>query len=155
LERISGSGQAAPEQRERGLAVLRAAVGLVFMLHGWQKLFEMGLPGVAGFFGQRGIPAPLMAATLVSLLEFAGGAALLLGLFTRWLAIPLALDALAAMLLVHLPNGFFVQNGGVELVLLLLAGSIALALAGPGAFALDRLIAPSAGRRSASLEAVR
>jgi putative oxidoreductase len=155
LERIFGSGQPAAERREWGLAVLRAAVGLVFMLHGWQKLFELGLSGVAGFFGQLGIPAPLLAATLVALLEFAGGAALLLGLFTRWLAAPLALDALVAMLLVHLPNGFFVQNGGVELVLLLLAGSIALALAGPGAFALDRLIAPDARARSATLEGVR
>ena len=110
---------------------------------------------MAGFFGQLGIPAPMMAATLVSLLEFAGGAALLVGLFTRWLAIPLALDALTAKLLVHLPNGFFVSDNGVELVLLLLAGSIALALAGPGALALDRLIAPGARRAPASAEGVR
>jgi putative oxidoreductase len=155
MERIFGPGQPASERQDWGIAVLRAAVGLVFMLHGWQKLFELGLPGVAGFFGQLGLPAPLMVATLVALLEFAGGAALLAGLFTRWLAIPLALDALAALLLVHRPNGFFVQNGGYELVLLLLAGSVALALAGPGAVALDRIIQPRARRMLVSMGAAR
>ncbi|MGI9043297.1 MAG: hypothetical protein ACR2GK_04130 [Gemmatimonadaceae bacterium] len=34
-------------------------------------------------------------------------------------------------------NVFFVQNGGVELVLLLMAAEIGLALAGPGSWALD------------------
>jgi putative oxidoreductase len=126
-----------------GIAVLRVVVGLTFLMHGWQKLFEMGIPGVTGFFGQLGVPAPMMAATLVSVLELVGGAALLVGLFTRWVAIPLAVDMLVALLLVHLPAGFFAPDG-YELVLLLLGGSIALALAGPGAFALDRLI----GRRA-------
>jgi putative oxidoreductase len=141
-------GEPSIRAREWGLAALRAGVGLVFLMHGWQKLFEMGIPGVAGFFGQLGIPAPMPAATLVSLLEFVGGAALLAGLFTRWVAIPLGIDALVATLLVHLPRGFFVAQGGYELVLLLLVGSVALALAGPGAFALDGLIAR--GRPSAA-----
>ena len=61
-----------------------------------------------------------------------------------------ALDMLVASLLVHLPAGFFLPNG-VELVLLLLAGAVALVLTGPGAFALDRLIAapgsPAVARR--------
>ena len=43
------------------------------------------------------------------------------------------------MLLVHRPNGFFAGNGGVELVLLLGAVALALALTGPGALALDNL----------------
>ena len=128
-----------------GLAVLRVVVGITLLMHGWQKLFEMGIPGVAGFFGQLGIPVPALAATLVSFLELAGGAALIVGLFTRWLAIPLALDMLVATLLVHLPNGFFAPMG-IELTLVLLGALVALALAGPGAFAVDRLLA--AGRPS-------
>ena len=128
-----------------GLAVLRVVVGITLVMHGWQKLFEVGIPGVAGFFGQLGIPAPALAATVVSFLELAGGAALIVGLFTRWLAIPLALDMLVATLLVHLPNGFFAPRG-IELTLVLLGGLVALALAGPGAFAIDRLL--PAGRPS-------
>lgn len=126
-------------RQDRGIAVLRAVVGLTFMMHGWQKLFDMGIPGVTGFFGQLGVPAPAMAATAVSLLEFAGGAALIVGLFTRWVSIPLALDVLVATLLVHLPNGFFAPMG-YELTLLLLGGSVVLILAGPGALALDNVI---------------
>ena len=126
--------------RELGLTILRVVVGLTFLLHGWQKLFAMGLPGVAGFFGQLGLPAPALAATLVSFLELIGGAALIIGLFTGWLAIALAVDMLVATLLVHLPNGFFAPMG-VELTLMLLAGLVTLVLASPGVFAVDRLIA--------------
>jgi putative oxidoreductase len=134
-----GDSESEIRRKEWGLAVLRVVVGITMLIHGWQKLFEMGIPGVTGFFGQIGIPAPALAATIVSFLELAGGAALIVGLFTRWVAIPLALDMLVATLLVHLPNGFFGPMG-IELTLLLLGGLVALALAGSGAFALDRLI---------------
>src|SRR4051794_13081247 len=83
-----------------GLLVLRVGLGIVFAMHGWQKLFQMGIPGVAGFFGMIGVPAPEVAALLVSLIELLGGVALLLGLFIRWVAIPLAVDMLVAALLV-------------------------------------------------------
>ena len=138
-------------RREWGLAVLRVIVGFAFLMHGWQKLFEMGIPGVTGFFGQIGVPAPAMAAPLVSFVELVGGALLLVGLFTRWAAIPLAIDVVVATLLVHLPNGFFGPMG-FELTLVLFGATLALALAGPGAFALDHVVArgpsgPSFGRR--------
>ena len=151
-------GTPASRPADWGITALRLTVGFAFMMHGWQKLFEMGIPGVAGFFGQLGVPAPMMAATLVSFLELVGGAALLVGLLTRWVAIPLAIDALVAALLVHLPKGFFVGSGGYELVLLLGVGAVALALTGSGAFAIDRLLAaarPSAARAGRRMDAVR
>lgn len=122
-----------------GLMVLRLGLGIVFFMHGWQKLFQMGIPGVTGFFGMLGAPVPMVAATLVTVLELVGGAMLIAGLFTRWVSIALAVEMLVAMLLVHLPGGFFAPDG-VELVLTLLAGSVALALAGPGAYALDQIV---------------
>ena len=128
------------QSRDWRIALLRLAIGATFFLHGWQKLFQMGVPGVAGFFGQLGIPAPMAAATLISLLELVGGALLIAGLFTRWISVPLALDMLVAALLVHAPAGFFAPNG-VELVFLLLGGTLALALNGSGALSLDRLMA--------------
>lgn len=127
-----------------GLLVLRVGLGIVFAMHGWQKLFQMGIPGVAGFFGMLGVPAPEMAAVVVSLVELVGGMALVIGLFTRWVAIPLAIDMLVAALLVHIWGGFFAPNG-VEMVLLPLAASIALVLAGPGALAVDGLPRKPAG----------
>jgi putative oxidoreductase len=112
-------------------------VGIVFMMHGQQKLFEMGVGGVGGFFASRGVPAPQLAAVVVSLLETIGGVALILGVLTRLFGLLLTADMLVALLLVHQPNGFFAGNGGVELVLLLGAAVLALALTGPGALAVD------------------
>jgi putative oxidoreductase len=130
---------ASPKQMEIGLAVLRIVTGIVFAAHGYQKFFLMGLDGTAGFFTQLGVPLPAAAAVLVATLELAGGIALALGIFTRLIAIPLAMDMLAAIFFFHAKNGFFVPSG-IEFVLMLMASSIALALGGPGAFAVDRML---------------
>jgi putative oxidoreductase len=123
-----------------GIALLRIVVGIIFVMHGQQKLFEMGVGGVAGFFASLGVPAPQLAAIVVSLLETVGGVALIFGVLTRLFGLLLTGDVLVAMLLVHRPNGFFVGNGGVELVLLLAAAALALALTGPGAMALENVL---------------
>jgi putative oxidoreductase len=128
-----------PEMKDWGLAVLRLIVGITFLMHGWQKVFMMGPGGVTQMFGMMGAPLPELTGPLVSVLELVGGAALLVGLGTRWVAVVLAIDMLAAILIAHLPFGFFPPMG-FELPLLLLGGLVALALAGPGAFALDRLV---------------
>ena len=124
-----------------GLTVLRVVVGIVFLVHGAQKLFVFGFGGVAGLLEGLGVPAPGLFAVVVTVVEIVGGIALILGLFTRIAAIMLAVDMLVATLTAHLPNGFFAQNGGYEFTLLLLAASVALAVAGPGEAALDRVIA--------------
>lgn len=123
-----------------GLAVVRVVTGIVFFMHGYQKVTEFGVAGFAGFLSQLGIPAASVAAVIVIGVELLGGLALILGLGTRWVAIPLAIDMLVALVTVHLAAGFFVQNGGYELVLLLLAACVGLALAGGGAFAVDNII---------------
>lgn len=124
-----------------GVLLLRVVVGIAFFMHGWQKLFQMGPGGVAGFFGSLGVPAPGFFAIVVSLVETLGGLALILGVLTRLAGILLAIDMLTALMLVHRPNGFFVSpDGGIELVLVLGAAALALALTGPGALALDHLL---------------
>ena len=128
-----------------GLAVLRVVVGIVFLMHGGQKLFIYGFHNVGGFMQQLGIPLPQVAGVVVTLVEFLGGLALLLGLFTRWAALLIACDMLVAVAVVHLRGGFFLPKG-FEYALTLLAASIALALTGPGAAALDTLL----GRRRAA-----
>jgi putative oxidoreductase len=121
-----------------GTTVIRVVVGIVFLMHGGQKLFVLGFGGVAAFLGKLGILAPILAGVVVTLVEFLGGLALFLGLFTRWFAVPLAIDMLVAILAIHLPNGFFLPRG-FEYALMLLAATVALALLGPGQASADRL----------------
>ena len=122
------------------LLVLRVIFGVTFAVHGYQKLFMLGFGGVTTFFTQVGAPLPGITGPLVSLLEFFGGIALVIGLLTRLAALGLAIDMLGAILLVHVKNGFFAPKG-VELVLLLFTGALTLVLAGAGAYSADAALA--------------
>ncbi len=133
-----GNGVFTPLQ-SWGITVIRVVVGIVFLMHGGQKLFDSGFGGVAAFLGQLGVPVPMLAGVIVTLVEFLGGLALFLGLFTRWFAIPLAIDMLVAILTVHLPNGFFLPDG-FEYPLTLLAANVALALLGSGEASVERFL---------------
>jgi putative oxidoreductase len=130
---------------EVALGLLRVVTGMVFAAHGYQKWFLNGIPGTTGFFTSLGIPLPGIMAIVVATLELGGGIALALGIFTRWITIPLAVDMAVAIITVHAKNGFFVPKG-IEFVTMLMTSAIALSIGGPGAFAVDRLF----GRRTDS-----
>lgn len=134
-------------QQDWGLLILRVVVGLIFFLHGWQKLTAFGFGGTAGFLGSLGIPLPSVLGVVLILAELLCGLALILGLYTSWVVIPLAIDNIVALFVFHLPNGFFVANQagvGFEFVLALLAANVALFLMGAGAYSADaRWLKPS------------
>jgi putative oxidoreductase len=125
---------------ELALLVLRIVVGIIFVVHGGQKLFVYGFGGVIGAFGKMGIPLPVVAAPVVTLVEFLGGLALLVGIFTRLAAFLIACDMLGAILLVHLKSGFFLPQG-FEYALAMLGSAIGLALARAGAYSADAAMA--------------
>jgi putative oxidoreductase len=124
-----------------GLAVLRIAVGTIFIAHGRQKLFGFGFAGVTGAFSHMGVPLSGFTGPFVALLEFFGGIALILGLLTRLFGLGFAIDMLVAILLVQLKNGF----SHFELEFLLCVSSVALLFMGGGEFSVDAML----GRRKA------
>ena len=126
-----------PTLTTTALTVLRVIAGFLFAAHGWQKFNEFTIAGTQASFAKMGVPAAELAAPAVATLELVGGIALILGVLTRVFAALLALNMLGAFFLVHASAGVFVGNGGYELVLLLAAGALAIALAGAGRFSAD------------------
>jgi putative oxidoreductase len=130
---------ASDRQIDFGLTVVRLITGLIFIAHGSQKIFEMGLDGVAGGFAQMGIPMAGILGPMVAFLEFFGGFALIAGLLTRLTSFGLGATMVVAILQVHLANGLMGQ-GGFEFPLSLLGATVLLALTGAGKWSLDRAI---------------
>jgi putative oxidoreductase len=125
--------------RPWGITVLRVVTGVIFLMHGWQKLTVFRVNGVTGMFTNLGVPLPNIFAIIVIAVELVGGAMLIIGLGTRWAALLIAIDMVVAILLVHLKNGFFSPKG-VEHPLSLLAATICLVLAGSGTGSVDEVI---------------
>ena len=98
------------------LFLLRVVAGLLFLQAGGMKLFDWfgGVPAEHG-----GHPAMMSQIWIGAVLEFYGGAAILLGLFTRPIAFLLSGEMAVAYFQFHQPSGFWpVQNHGESAVLL-------------------------------------
>lgn len=126
---------------DAGLLILRVVAGVVFFMHGYQKLFDNGISATQTGFDMMGAPLPDVTAVIVTFLELVGGVALIAGVMTRVVAALLAVDMVAAFAIVHQENGFFAANGGFELVLLLAGVAVTLVVTGAGAYALDAVLA--------------
>ena len=87
---------------------------------------------------------PLVSGVIVTLVEFLGGMRLIVGLLTRWAAALNAFDMVVAILVVHLKNGFL-EPGGYEHPLIMLAACIALVMLGPGSVSVDGAAGEKAG----------
>jgi putative oxidoreductase len=120
--------------------VLRLTLGVIFIGHGWGKLFAEGNPaGFAGWLGSMGLEPSYLLAVAAGLAETLGGALLIAGLFTRAAASSLVVVMLVAIGFVHLDAGMF-GKGGYEFQILLLAGVVSLLIQGAGKYSVDEII---------------
>jgi putative oxidoreductase len=122
------------------LPLLRAALGLILMPHGCQKLF--GLFGGMGFekfselFDKLGYKPGWFWVLVVGLTELVGGACLVLGLFTRVAALLVVIFMINAVWFTS-AKGFFWSAGGSEYSLLILFAALVFLIRGGGACSLD------------------
>lgn len=124
--------------------VLRVVTGVIFAMHGYQKLMQIGVEGTAGFLMGLGFPMVTVFAVLLIVAELVGGLMLIAGFWTHWTSKVLAVVALVALFTVHISNGFFMATGGYEFILLILAATVSLMITGAGAFSVDGWMKKSA-----------
>jgi putative oxidoreductase len=122
-------------ERNYGALILRLALGTMFVAHALLKYLVFTLPGTVAFFESLGLPG--FFAHLTILAELVGGVLLILGVYTRAVAlvlVPVLLGATWA----HIGNGwlFTAPNGGWEYPAFLTVAAVVQALIGDGAFAL-------------------
>lgn len=121
------------KMRDVALLVGRVLLALMFVMAGWSKIG--GYAGTQGYMEAMGVPGFMLP--LVILLELGGGLAVVLGLFTRSIAVLLAGFTLMAAFIFHYQPAdqmqmlMFMKNVSVA------GGFLALAAAGAGAFSLD------------------
>ena len=130
--------------------ILRLTLGLVMFPHGAQKLLGwyggFGFDGTMGFFTQT-MGIPWLIAFLVIIGESFGSVALLAGFLTRFTAAGLSVIMVGAIVMTHLPYGFFMnwfgkqQGEGYEYHLLVIGIGLALLVTGGGRWSADRIIA--------------
>ena len=129
--------------------LLRFALGVIFIVNGAGKVLNIGpeavgVDGFAGFLASLSVPAPMLFAWVIGILELVGGLMLVLGVFTRTIAVLMTINMLVALVVVHAPYGFDITNGngsgGIEYALLLVFASAALVFSGPGRLSLERAI---------------
>lgn len=130
--------------KECGILFIRLGLGVVFIAHGAQKLFGLfggnGLAGTIGFMENMGFYPAFFWGTALACAEFFGGLFALLGLFSRWAGLFLAIVMSVAVFTVHLKNGLFLSDRGFEYVGSLLCMAMALLINGGGSLSLDRLL---------------
>jgi putative oxidoreductase len=100
---------------------LRLGTGIILLVAGYQKL--MAMDNTVAYFAKLGFPVPVVTGWFIALLEFFGGAALILGLFVSYLGLIFTIEFIVATFLVKLPGLGYTQS---RLDIMILAAAAAL-----------------------------
>lgn len=114
------------------ILILRVVLGAILMAHGWPKIKDLN--SATKVFKSMGFGPARFWATIVAILEFFGGFALLVGFFTQITALLFVIEFIVIMLKLKIRQGFV---NGYEFDLLILASSLLLATIGGGFYGLD------------------
>ncbi|WP_414446819.1 DoxX family protein [Burkholderia sp. 22PA0099] len=128
-------------QKDGVLLVARVLMMVLFVMFGWQKL--TGFSGTVAYMGSTGVPAPMLAAAVAVVMEFVAGVLIVLGFWTRPVALLLALYTLGTAFIGH---HYWTMSGMEHYANLInfyknvsiVGGLLVLAVAGPGRFSIDR-----------------
>ena len=127
-----------------GLLLLRVALAIIFIYHGYPKIAHAG-GGMQEFFVQHGMPGYFVY--IAGVLETFGGGLLLLGLFARPAALLLAIEMGVAIWKVHSSGGIYAVHN-YEFPLVVAAACFVLATVGAGMLSVDHAIFGEGGSRS-------
>jgi|SRR3989344_6941910 len=116
--------------------ILRLVLGIIFIAHGYPKLFK-NFGATVDFFGSVGLKPAKFLVIIVAVSEFFGGIALVLGFLTQIAALLITMVMLVAMVYVKKIKFKKGLVDGYEFDLILFAAALALLFLGPGAFAID------------------
>jgi putative oxidoreductase len=122
---------------------IRMVLGLIMLQAGFAK-FHRGINGFGNWLSELGYPLPQPTARLVAAIEILGGIALIVGLFTHWVVIPLSVNMVVATytnaVKLRLPFQGNENSQGYELDILIVAALITLFLCGAGPLSIDQLL---------------
>ena len=120
------------------LLILRAGLGMMIFVHGYNKAFRGGrLAGTGRWFQSMGMRPGKVHAALAAFTEMGVGVLLVVGLLTTLAAAGLIALMVVAYWTVHRDKGFMITGEGWEYVALIAAMSLVCATVGPGLMSLD------------------
>ncbi len=139
--------------RDAILVASRVLIALLFVIFGWGKL--MNFQGTVQYMTQVGAPIPTVATIVAIVMEFFVGLAIVLGVFTRPLALLLALYTLGTALIGH---HYWTMTGMAQFEneinfyknISIIGGLLALWVAGPGQYSVDARLRGSGCRPPAA-----
>lgn len=124
------------------LSLLFVRAVLAYGFYEPAKMKWSDIKSIADWFDGLGYPLPLFQAYLAASFEALGVLLLALGLFTRFISIPLMIIMIVAIKTVHWENGFAAGNNGYEIPLYYLIMLFVLFTQGAGKYSVDNFLFP-------------
>lgn len=124
----------------KSLSLLFARIAVAYGFYEPAMMKWADINSVAEWFGSMGIPFPTLNAYMAAGTEAIGVVLLTLGLFTRFISLPLIVIMIVAIVTVHLPHGFSAGENGFEIPLYYMLFLFVFFANGAGKFSLDRIV---------------